>query len=325
MESTVTDHNAAPREPVSVLITGGAGFIGSHVADTLLAQGHRVTVVDNLVTGRRDNVNPQARFVEMDICRHDFQALYAEVKPAYVIHAAASYKDPSDHWSDARTNVQGCVQVGRLAKQHGTTRVVYFETALCYGLNPATPVMTDHALSPWDTSYALSKTVGERYLELADIPLTVFRLAHICGPRNLSGPIPTFFRKLTAGEPCKITDSRRDFVHVGDLVEVVQRVVNGRAPMLPRRQKYHISSGKDLPIKLIYDYVAKAMGKLDGQWEFLARGDDDAKTILLDTTDTRLVFKWTPQVSVPDSIAQAVEWYRKNGVTQTFTHLRAAQ
>lgn len=322
MSYTVTEHTEIDKSSKSVLITGGAGFIGSHLADALVAEGHAVVVVDNLVTGRRDNVPDKARFVEMDICSHQFQALYEEVKPDFCVHAAASYKDPTDHWSDARTNVLGCAQVARLAKRCSTKRVVYFQTALCYGLSPESPVQLNAPRSPWDTSYALSKTAGERYLELADIPLTIFRLAHICGPRNISGPIPTFFRKITNGEPCTITDSRRDFVHVGDLVDIVMKVVTGRAPAIPKQQIYHVSSGSDWPILAIYHFVAEAMGKQDGKIEILAGGPDDAKTILLDANQTRLFFRWQPKTKVKDSIKQAVEWYRKHGVTQTYTHLR---
>lgn len=322
MTYTVSDATVVEPTKQRVLITGGAGFIGSHVADWLIEHGHEVVVVDNLVTGRRDNVNPQARFVEMDIVSHDFQALYEEVKPDYCVHAAASYKDPNDHWSDMRTNGLGGVQVARLAKRCGTKRVIYFQTALCYGLNPRSPVEISEPLSPWNTSYALSKTAGEQCLLLEGIPLTVLRLAHICGPRNISGPIPTFFRKILNGELCRITDSRRDFVHVGDLVDVVAKIITGRAPALPVQQIYHVSSGTDWPILAIYHFVAAAIGKHDGDIEILAGGPDDAKTILLNANATRLFYRWQPQTTVKDSIRQAVEWYRQHGVKQTYTHLR---
>jgi UDP-glucose 4-epimerase len=325
MDTQVIDYKEeADTRLMRVLITGGAGFIGSHVANRLLDKGHDVCCVDTLTTGRKENIDPRARFVEIDICAHSFHQLYDEFQPDLVVHAAASYKDPNDHWPDARTNVLGCVQVARLAKQHQTKRVVYFQTALCYGLNPPSPVVTEQKLSPWDSSYAMSKTAGEQYLLMADIPLTVFRLAHICGPRNISGPIPTFFTRITAGEPCKITDARRDFVHVGDLVDLIEKVAAGRAPGT-LRQIYHVSSGKDWPILAIYHFVAQAMGKMDGPLEILPGGADDAKTILLDSIDTQRQFKWTPQVKVKDSIAEAVKWYRENGVGETYTHLRSAK
>jgi UDP-glucose 4-epimerase len=309
-----------------VAVTGGAGFIGSHCADKLLSQGHTVCVVDNLTTGRRSNVPAAAQFVEADIAGHDFHKIFADFKPDSVIHAAASYKDPKDHWSDARTNVMGSVQVARLCREHDVRQTIYFQTALCYGLTPKSPVPITHDLSPFDTSYAMSKTAGERYLMLADIPLTIFRLAHICGPRNVSGPIPTFWRKIKNGEPCKITDSRRDFVHVGDLVEIVSKRLH--APFAPFRNIpniYHVSSGSDWPILAIYHFVAEAVGKMDGKVELLAGGPDDAKTILLDAAETKRDFCWIPATKIKDSIAAAVKWYEENGVTDTYTHLRAAK
>jgi UDP-glucose 4-epimerase len=258
----------------------------------------------------------------MDIASHEFQALYDEIKPDLVIHAAASYKDPKDHWSDGRTNVMGCIQVGRLAKEHKTKRVVYFQTALCYGLNPPSPVDTDDPLRPWDTSYALSKTAGEQYLMMADIPLTVFRLAHICGPRNISGPIPTFYKKIAAGEKVTITDSRRDFVYIDDLVYLIQKIAWGYGPELSRIQVYHVSSKKDWPILAVYLFVAQAMGKMDGELQILPGGADDAKTILLNNGTTRTQFKWAPEVGLQEGIRRAVEWYKANGVGDTYTHLK---
>jgi UDP-glucose 4-epimerase len=305
-----------------ILITGGAGFIGSHLAETFSASGHDVLCVDNLVTGNKKNLKPRIKLFEMDICAHEFHAAYGEFKPDICIHAAASYKDPTDHWSDARTNVLGCVQVARLAKEHATKRVIYFQTALCYGLNPASPVAVDHELDPWDTSYSMSKTTGEQYLRLSGVPLTVFRLAHICGPRNISGPIPTFYKRILEGKDCKITDSRRDFVFIGDLVRLVENVVSDPSGFCDG--VFHVSSGRDYPILAIYDLVATAMKKR-GASEFIPGGPDDAKTILLNSSQTNSRFGWEPKTSLKDAIMYAVAWYGTQELGETYTHLKGAK
>lgn len=124
---------------MKVLITGGAGFIGSHLADRLLARGDEILVIDNLATGRRDNVadHPKLRFVEGTIVDQALvNTLFDEFKPEYVVHAAASYKDPTNWYEDARTNAVGTANVVRASENAGVKRLIYFQTALCYGLHP---------------------------------------------------------------------------------------------------------------------------------------------------------------------------------------------
>src|SRR6266480_2512296 len=120
---------------MNVLITGGAGFVGSHLADRLLARGDRVTVIDNFATGRRDNLAPhvnlqliEGTIADANLVNHAFTA----AKPDIVVHAAAAYKDPEAWGEDVATNVLGSVNVARAAQKAAVRRVIYFQTALCY-------------------------------------------------------------------------------------------------------------------------------------------------------------------------------------------------
>src|SRR5258708_21931978 len=156
---------------MKTLITGGAGFIGSHLADKLLAEGNHVLVIDNYQTGRRDNLTPQAdlRVVEGTIADTTLvNKLFEEFKPDYVVHAAASYKDPENWIEDANSNVLGTANVVKAAKKAGVKRLIYFQTSLCYGLKPLEqPITLRHPLfsgeSPGGSSYAISKTAAEQY------------------------------------------------------------------------------------------------------------------------------------------------------------------
>jgi UDP-glucose 4-epimerase len=191
---------------MKVLITGGSGFIGSHITDRLVARGDDVWVIDNYATGRRDNLTPHQnlRIIEGTIADGELvQNAFESFKPDQVIHAAASYKDPNNWVEDSRTNVVGTTNIVQASQQHGIKRLIYFQTALCYGLHPIEqPITLNHPVRPEGSSYAISKTAGEHYISLSGLDFVSFRLANAYGPRNLSGPLPTFYYRLTNGKKC---------------------------------------------------------------------------------------------------------------------------
>lgn len=303
-----------------VLITGAAGFIGSHLSDALLDAGHAVYGVDNFTTGRRDNFpSDQGVLCEADVA--DAKAvgdLLHHFEPDVVVHAAASYKNPLDWTSDIQTNVQGTANVVRFCEENSVGRLIYFQTALCYGTRPASPVRVGAPLEP-SSSYAITKTAGERFVENSDLNWLSFRLANIYGPRNLSGPIPTFYKRLTAGQTCVVTDTRRDFVYVDDAVRLFVDAVEGRGTS----GHYHVSTGGDYAIDTICDTVAAALG-IDAEPERIERGDDDTETICLDPSATKSEFGWKASTDILFGIRSAVAWYEQNPPQATYTHLKLA-
>lgn len=306
---------------MKVLITGGGGFIGSTLADRLLAEGHEVLALDNFETGRLDNVPEHENFTLVEDTIADGDAVkkaFDFIKPDVVAHAAASYKDPDAWVEDTMTNSLGTVNVVEASKDADVERFVYFQTALCYGTQPVEqPITLNHPIRP-DSSYAISKTAAEQYIELSGIPFVSLRLANVYGPRNLSGPPPTFYSRLSEGKPCFVVDTRRDFVFVDDLVEVVTAALNGTGD-----GAYHVSTGSDYSIKEMFEAVTEAMGvELEDEVEVRPRPEDDAPSILLDPSRTRADFGWEAKVPLEEGIERAVEWYRENGVGETYTHLK---
>jgi UDP-glucose 4-epimerase len=310
----------------NVLITGGAGFIGSHLTDRLLERGDDVLVIDNFATARRDSLPSHDNLTLVEDTITDsalVEKLFREFEPEVVVHAAASYKDPEAWAEDSRTNAVGTANVVRAAQGVGVSRLVYFQTALCYGLHPEEqPITLTHPLDPKDSSYAISKTAGEWYVRLSGLDWISFRLANVYGPRNLSGPLPTFFQRLSDGKSVFVMDTRRDFVYVEDLADVALKAIGGGG----ESGVYHVSSGSDVSIKELFDATVKAMGvELDDEVEVRPRNPDDAPSILLDPSKTERDYGWAAKTSLEDGVAKAVGYYREHGVAETFTHLKPAE
>jgi UDP-glucose 4-epimerase len=311
---------------MKILITGGSGFVGSHLTDRLLARGDEVLVIDNYATGRRDNLTSQPRLTVVEGTIADpalVDRAFDEFKPEVVVHAAAAYKDPNNWAEDSRTNVLGTSIVTQAAQRLGVRRFIYFQTALCYGLHPLEqPITLSHPIRPEGSSYAISKTAGEHYISLSGLDFISFRLANAYGPRNMSGPLPTFYHRLTNGKKCFVMNTRRDFIFVADLVDVVVKAVDG----MGSRGYYHISSGSDYAIKDLYDATIEALGIVEeDEVEVRERNPDDVFSILLDPSKTNQDFSWKITTPLMDGVARAIEYYKKFGISETYTHLKVAE
>lgn len=308
---------------MKVLITGGSGFLGSHLADRLLAEGNEVLSIDNYETGRPENLADHSKLtkVEGTIADRDLvRSTFKDFGPEVVAHAAASYKDPDAWWQDIEVNAIGTANVVSASKEHDVGRFIYFQTGLSYGIRPAkVPVPLDHP-QPGESSYAITKTAGEHYVDMSGLDYVTFRLANIYGPRLQAGPMATFYKRLSEGKPCFVVDARRDQAYVDDLIDLLMMGVKGTGS-----GPYNVSSGSDRPVKDMFDLTVEAMGiELDYEVEVRPRPEDDAATLLLDPTKTVEDFGWKPSIPMEEGIPKTVEWYREHGIgEQTFTHLKA--
>lgn len=307
---------------MKVLITGGLGQIGSHVAEMFLNRDDEVIVIDNLATGRREHLaeNPKLKVIIDTISNKELiYGLMEEFKPDAVVHAACSYKDPDDWYNDTLTNCVGGAILVDAAKKHGVKRFIYFQTALCYGLKPQEqPITLNHPRKPEGSSYAISKTANELYIELSGIDFVTFRLANVVGPRNVAGPLPIFYQRLKDGKKCFVTKSRRDFVFVKDLARNVVKACDGTG-----QGAYHFSSGTDVSVLELYDAVVRAMGlKEYPEPEVRELAPDDVFSILLDPSRTFTDFGQIQFTPIETTVAEAVRYYQKHGTLGEYTHLR---
>ena len=302
-----------------IFITGGSGFVGSHIADKLLENGDFVLVIDNYETGRRDNLKEHSNLVVIEgtIADKDLvDKLLEEHNIEIIVHTAASYKDPNNWYQDTLSNVLGTANIVQCAKKHNIKRIIYFQTALCYGTKPVeNPITLNHPILPEGSSYSISKTAAEQYLHLSGLDYVTFRLANVYGPRNISGPLPTFFQRIHQNKSCFVVNTRRDFVYVDDLVEVVLKAVDGVG-----HGSFHVSSGSDISIKEMWDATISAL-KINYDVEERERNPDDAPSILLDPSVTNKTFDWKANTPLNIGVDNAIKYYKEYGINETYTHL----
>jgi len=306
-----------------ILITGGAGCLGSNLVEHWLPAGHDILVIDNFATGKREVLPPgisRLDVVEGSIVDSGLvEACFDRFKPEVVIHSAAAYKDPADWLEDSATNVTGSIHVARAAANHGVRRIVNFQTALCYGRPVSVPIPISQRTAPF-TSYGVSKTAGEQYLMMGSVPVVSLRLANVTGPRLAIGPIPTFYKRLKAGQKCFCSDTVRDFLDMSDFLSLMDRLLEKEATT----GVYNVSTGEGHTIKEIYDFVTRYLGITPTEEvPVVPPGADDVPAVVLDPSETERVLGWKARVSFDETLRRQLEWYDRYGVNDVYSHLAA--
>lgn len=300
-----------------VLITGGAGFIGSHIVELLLEHGHDVAVIDNLSTGKEENVPKGARLYPVDLTSWRIQEVLAAERPEVIIHQAAqidvrrSVENPA---MDARVNIIGSINLLEHAREFGVQKVVYASSAAVYGNPLSVPVAEDHpilATSP----YGVSKYVVERYLyvyrELYGIDFTVLRYANVYGPRQdplgEGGVVAIFTHRLAKGLPVTIFgdgEQTRDYVYVGDVA---------RANLLALTQGggevVNISCAREVSVNQLLQIMQDVTGvQATVHWAPKRPGEIDRSALANDRA--RRVLGWRPSVTLAEGIERVFAYER---------------
>lgn len=306
-----------------LLITGGAGCLGSNLIERYFPQGHEICVIDNFATGKREVVPQQEGLVvvEGSIADKDLvNATFEMFQPTHVIHSAAAYKDPANWEEDAATNVLGSIHVAKASLASNVKRFINFQTALCYGRPRQIPIPVSHPTAPF-TSYGISKTAGEAYLLQSGLPVVSLRLANICGPRLAIGPIPTFYKRLRAGQRCFCSDTVRDFLDISEFFGLMDKVLNIDAPT----GVFNVSTGEGRSILDVFQAVAAYLGMTAPEVPILPVGEDDVPSVVLDPTETENILGWRAQKGFTETIFAQLQWYDQFGVTDIHSHLKTSK
>lgn len=303
----------------TALVTGGAGFIGSHIVDALIKRRIRVFVIDDLSTGLKSNVNPNARFINMSVTSPQIPSVLRKIKPDVIFHLAAqadlrcSVQDPP---SDARTNVLGTLSLAHAAGKVGVKKFIFTSTGGALYSDDVRPPFSE-AIPPCPISpYGIAKRCAEMYLEYEDrvhgIPTVVLRLANVYGPRQAlkgeAGVISIFARKMPRAQQVIINGdgkNTRDYVYVSDVVDAHMLAMNKSITGV-----FHIGTGRETNVNTIFRKMNKMIGgKMKEVHGPACPGE--VRRSALDSRRARRDLGWSPKVKLEDGLIKTIAWFQK--------------
>ncbi|MEZ4670900.1 MAG: NAD-dependent epimerase/dehydratase family protein [Anaerolineae bacterium] len=308
-----------------ILITGGAGFIGGHIAELLLARGHQVVALDNLATGSRSNLPDGAEFVHGDVTDVDALAFAFARGIDAVMHIAGqasirlSYSDPTN---DLNVNTLGTIRVLQACLRYRVPRLLYASSMVIYGSTPQTPTPEEAAPDPV-SYYAITKYAGERYVQTTalrpdlgfDFNVTSFRMFNVYGPRQsltnaYQGVFAIFVGNVLRGEPIKIYsdgEQARDFVHVSDVARAWCDALDAPATY---GQVMNVGTGQPTSVNALVDLVLAAFGHSRATYpvEYHPAHAGDMRLSAADISRARELLNWQPQVAVEQGMAETIAW-----------------
>ncbi len=303
---------------MKVLVTGGAGFIGSHVADLLIGQGYDVHVLDNLSSGSLENVAEAAVFHRLDIRSQEVEKLFAKERFDILIHHAAqmdvrrSVRSPG---FDADVNIVGLLNLMEAGRNNGLKKVVFASTGgAIYGEPAHAPQSEEHPLRPV-SPYGVSKLAGEKYLGFYaaqyGIAHVALRYANVYGPRQNphgeAGVVAIFAQRLLgSGQPVINGDGlqTRDYIFVSDVAEANLAAINYRG----RSEVINIGTGRETDVVTIFRYLRAAIGVSARAVHKDAKEGEQRRSVL-SYEKARQLLDWTPRIPIEEGLATTARWF----------------
>jgi UDP-glucose 4-epimerase len=306
---------------IKVLVTGGAGFIGSHLVDRLVQEGNQVIVIDNLSTGKRKQVNKKAQLYKMDIRSKRIERVFRKERPLIVVHLAAQMNvrlSTEDPVFDAEVNILGTLNLLEHAVKHGVRKVSFASSGgAVYGEQEVFPAAESHRTDPL-SPYGISKLAGEKYLayytNTTGLRHVVLRFGNVYGPRQEpegeAGVIAIFSKlMLEGGQPIINGTGKqtRDFVYVDDVVESIMVTIGEDIQGI-----FNVGTGQEATVNECYGIIKELTNSSCKDLYGAAKKGEQFRSVL-DVMKLRKGFDWDPQVSLPEGLKMTVEFFKAQG------------
>jgi len=304
---------------MKILVTGGAGFIASHITDALVSENHDVVVIDNLISGFRENVNPKAKFYEMSIGDEKLESIFEEFKPEVVIHHAAQMdvrKSVADPKYDATMNILYPLVLLEACKKYGVKKFIFSSTGgAIYGEQDYFPADENHPTRPL-SPYGITKLALEKYLfyykEVFGLNHVILRYGNIYGPRQNphgeAGVIAIFCKKMLAGEQPVINGpgkQTRDYTFVGDVVKA-----NLAALKYPNSGIFNVGTGIETDVNQLFQVINRELGNKTKEVHVEAKAGEQQRSVLNNALIKKELL-WSPTVGIDEGLKITVEWFKK--------------
>ncbi|MFQ5863830.1 MAG: NAD-dependent epimerase/dehydratase family protein [bacterium] len=303
---------------MKILVTGGAGFIGSHIVDAYISLNHEVVIVDDLSTGRKENINPRAEFFKLDIQDSGLQDIFAKYQFDVVNHHAAQMdvrRSVLDPKFDAQVNVIGTLNLLQNCIKYKVKRFIFASTGgAVYGEQDYFPADEQHPTWPL-SPYGITKLTGEKYLyyfkEVCGLPYVILRYSNVYGPRQNphgeAGVVAIFASKLLAGEQPIINGDgmqTRDYAYVGDLVRV-----NVTALDYSKSEIFNIGTGVETDVNRIFQIINELTGAGKDEYHGPAKAGEQLRSCL-SYAKAEKYLGWKPEVELNQGLKKTVEYFR---------------
>lgn len=304
---------------MKILITGGAGFIGSNIADRYLELGHEVVIVDNLVTGQRENIPPAATFYVIDITDKALAEVFEKERPDVVSHQAAQMdvrKSVADPIYDATVNVLGSLNVLENSVKHGVKKFIFASTGgAIYGEQDYFPADEEHPLRPL-SPYGITKLTTEKYLYFYQhtygLKYTILRYANVYGPRQNphgeAGVVAIFTTRMLKGEQPIINGDglqTRDYTYVGDVVKANELALTGGDNRI-----YNVGTGVETDVNTLFRLLRELTGANIKEVHGEAKPGEQRRSVL-DNSRIRKELGWEPSVTLEEGLRRTVAFFRE--------------
>ncbi len=305
----------------TALVTGGAGFIGSHIVDALIKKRIKTYVVDDLSAGKKANVNPNATFYKTSILHPGIPKLMEKIRPDVVFHLAAQIdvrKSVDNPAADAEINVLGTIRMAHAAAKSGTRKFVFTSSGGAMYSDAVRPPYAETLHADPVSPYGIAKRAGEMYLDFErrvhGLPVAVLRLANVYGPRQAlsgayAGVISKFSQNMLTGKACVMTGTgkqTRDYVYVADVV---------RAQMLAMEKDsvgtFHIGTGKETSVRQLFKKINALTGGAQKE-TYVAACPGEVMRSALDARKALKELGWKAEVELDDGLRRTVEWFSRN-------------